>query len=109
MKSIVKFADIKIKKAFQKLKNSKTEDKQLYELVNRAIDDLEKNAFIGIQIPKKLIPTHYKNKHSVKNLWKYDLPRGWRLIYSIEGDEIVVHSIALEWLSHKEYEKRFKY
>ena len=45
----------------------------------------------------------------MKNLWKYDLPKGWRLIYSIVNDEIVVVSLILEWFDHKEYERKFKY
>ena len=43
------------------------------------------------------------------NLWKYDLPKGWRLLYSVRGNEIIVISIILEWLSHKEYERRLGY
>lgn len=30
-------------------------------------------------------------------------------MYSIANDEIVVVSIIIEWLDHKEYEKRFRY
>ena len=36
MKSRVVFADEKLKEAFNKLKDSKTEDKKLYEWLNRA-------------------------------------------------------------------------
>ena len=34
----------------------KTEDKKLYKWINRALDDLEENAFCGIRIQKRLIP-----------------------------------------------------
>ncbi len=34
----------------------------------RAIQDLRKNAFSGMQIPKKLIPEEYIKKYSVNNL-----------------------------------------
>ena len=40
MKSRVVFADEKIKEAFVKLKDSKTEEKKLYEWLNRAFDDI---------------------------------------------------------------------
>ena len=30
-------------------------------------------------------------------------------MYSIVNDQIVVISLVLEWLDHKEYEKRFNY
>ena len=59
MKSQVNFADEKLKDAYEKLETSKTEDKILHKWINRAIEDLAENAFCGIQVPKKLIPTEY--------------------------------------------------
>jgi len=109
MKSTAHFADEKLKKAYEELKDSKTEDKNLYKWVSRAITDIEENAFCGIQIPKRLIPKAYIKKYGIDNLWKYDLPKGWRLMYSVAGDGILIISIVIEWLDHKEYEKRFKY
>ena len=109
MKSEIKFAEEKIKESFEKLKESKTEDKKLYEWINRALDDLEENAFCGIQIPKKLIPKVYIEKYGIDNLWKYDLPRGWRLIYSVANNEVCILSLVLEWMDHKNYERRFNY
>ena len=109
MKSRVVFVDEKLQKAFDKLRTSKTEDRKLFEWLNRAFDDLKENAFCGIQIPKKLIPKTYIKKYGIDNLWKYDLPRGWRLLYSVAKDEIMIISIILEWMDHKTYERRFKY
>ena len=68
MKSEVIFGDEKVQKSFDKLKNSKTEDKKLYEWIVRALEDLEENAFAGIQIQKKLIPKEYITKYQVDNL-----------------------------------------
>ena len=109
MKSEIKFAEAKIEKALQELKNSKTEDKKLYGWLNRAFDDISENAFCGIQIPKKLIPKEYNKKYQIDNLWKYNLPNAWRLLYSVARDEIIIITIILEWLPHKEYERRFGY
>ena len=109
MKSIVHFGDEDIKESYEKLLNSKTEDKILHEWISRAIDDLEKNAFCGIQIPKRIIPARYIKKYGLDNLWKYDLPKGWRLIYSVAHGRIYIISIILEWMDHKDYEKRFNY
>lgn len=109
MKSQIRFADKELKKSFDKLKDSKTEDKKLYMWINRAMDDLEEDAFCGTQIPKKLIPKTYIKKYGVDNLWKYDLPNAWRLIYSVTDGEVCVVSIILEWMNHKDYERRFKY
>ena len=109
MKSRVIFIDKKVKTAYDKLKDSKTEDQNIYKWLNRAFDDHAKNAFCGIQIPKKLIPKEYIKKYKIDNRCKYDLPKAWRLIYSVARDVIIIISIILEWLPHKEYEKRFKY
>jgi len=109
MKSVARFADDRLKLTFEKLKDSKTEDKMLYTWINRAIDDLEENAFCGIQISKKLIPKVYIQKYGIDNLWKYDFPKGWRLLYAVAKDEVIVVSIILEWMDHKNYERRFGY
>ena len=50
-----------------------------------------------------------KKNYGIKNLWKYNLPQGWRLLYSIVADENLIVSIVIEWLSHKDYERRFRY
>ena len=109
MKSVVHFGDEKLKAAFEKLKDSRVEDKMLYDWILRATQDLEQNAFCGIQVPKRLIPKVYIDKYGIDNLWKYDLPKGWRLLYSVAHDEVCIISIILEWMDHKDYERRFKY
>ncbi len=109
MKSKVIFADEKVKQAFEKLKDSNTEDINLYNWLNRAFKDIEENSFCGLHISKKLIPKEYSQKYGINNLWKYNLPNAWRLLYSIGKDELIIVAIVLEWLSHKDYERRFKY
>lgn len=109
LKSDIRFVEKNIKNAFNKLKTGDNSERELFKFINQALDNIEDNAFCGIQIPKKLIPKEYILKYNVKNLWKYDLPKGWRLIYSVINDEIVVVSLILEWFNHKDYEKKFKY
>lgn len=65
---------------------------------------------IGIQIPKRLFPKEYVIKYKINNLWKYDLPDGWRLIYTLNPlNQVEILSVILEWFNHKEYERRFHY
>ena len=109
MKSEIEFADERVKSSFEELKDSRTEDKKLHKWICRAFEDLEDNAFCGIQISKKLIPKVYFEKYGIDNLWKYDLPGAWRLIYSVANGQVCVLSIILEWMSHKDYERRFNY
>lgn len=106
---VVVFCEISLKKSYEELKSGKFEDKQLYEFLTRAINDLKLNPFVGIKVPKKMWPKEYIQKYTVNNLWKYDLPNGWRLIYTIKGDSVQLLSILLEWFNHKGYERRFGY
>ena len=104
--SKVKFISDELDKSFNSLLNNDPVKKGII----RAIKDLRENAFFGIQIPKKLFPKEYVQKYKINNLWKYDLPNGWRLIYTITPEnEVDLISAILEWFDHKEYEKRFRY
>ena len=105
----VGFISHKLKDQFNTLKFGKFKNKRLYDFIDRAINDLKKNPMCGTKIQKKLWPKKYKQKYGINNLWKYDLPNAWRIIYTIETDEVTIVSIILEWFSHKDYEKRFKY
>ncbi len=102
------FGDEKLKAEFEKLKT--IHEKDVYEQLMKAFKNLQENAFCGIQIPKRLIPKEYEKRFgNINNLWKYNLPNAWRLIYTVKNNETVVLSIILEWLDHKEYERRFRY
>ena len=104
--SKVKFISNELEKSFNSLSDSDPVKKGII----RAIKDLRENAFSGIQIPKRLFPQEYIKKYHIKNLWKYDLPNGWRLIYTIAPEnEVDLISAILEWFDHKEYERRFNY
>ena len=100
----VGFADEKTKEAYLKLKEGKFEEKQLFDFLNRAIDDLKNNPLCGIRIHSNLIPKEYVQNYGVNNL-----PNAWRVLYTLIGNEIKVISVILEWLDHKDYEKRFNY
>ncbi len=105
----VQFISQKLKDDFLRLEKGKNEDKRLYEQINRVFDNLKNNPFCGIKIPKKLWPKEYIKMYKLTNLWKYDLPDAWRLIYTVEADEVRIVSIVLDWLDHKHYERKFKY
>lgn len=109
MMTEIQFANEKLKESFEKLKAGKYEEGKLYEWLTRVFNDLKENPFCGIRIPRRLTPDYYTKNYHIENLWKYNLPDAWRLIYSVEANQIVIISIILEWLDHKEYERRFKY
>lgn len=105
----VAFADENLKEAYLKLEDGKFEDKQMFDFINRAIEDLKENPMSGVRVPNDLIPKEYIKRYEVTNLWKYNLPNAWRLTYTLSGDSVKIVSVILEWMSHKEYERRFGY
>ncbi|MFA7707897.1 MAG: hypothetical protein WCX73_03025 [Candidatus Pacearchaeota archaeon] len=110
MKNIfVAFISENTKKEFENLEKGKFEDKRLYNFILRAIEDLKKDPQSGKKIPKDRWPAEYIKRYNIMNLWKYDLPNAWRLIYTIETDEVKIMNFILEWFDHKEYDRRFNY
>ena len=102
----VVFINDKLEKGFEKLDN----EEDLKKFIKRAIEDIKKNPFCGRKIQKKLFPKEYIKKYKITNLWKYDLPNAWRLIYTlVHENEVEILSVILEWFNHKDYERRFHY
>jgi len=87
--SEIQFIDPALKKAYEGLKAGTNDERDLHRFLTRAFKDIQENAFCGIQIPKKQIPKVYLKKYGIKNVWKYNLPNAWRLIYSIKGGNII--------------------
>jgi mRNA-degrading endonuclease RelE of RelBE toxin-antitoxin system len=109
MKVSVNVADESAIKKLKRLENSTSENRLLLENLNRAFDQLQIDPYCGIHIPKKLIPPAYFKKYQPKNLWKYDLSGGWRLLYFIVNDEDETIVVIIDWMTHKEYERLFNY
>ncbi|MDD4878485.1 MAG: hypothetical protein PHO02_05620 [Candidatus Nanoarchaeia archaeon] len=107
--STIKFASDKLCNEIYDLEKGNAKERELFKAVQKAMDAIEENAFCGIQIPKRQIPKDYISNYDADNLWKHNLHRGWRLIYTITRHDIIVISLLLECLSHKQYEKRFNY
>jgi hypothetical protein len=106
MKSKVVFIDVNLEKAFNKL----AEQDPLKAWILKAVADLRENAYSGIQIRKRLIPREYRTRYAIMNLWKYDLPRGWRLLYTVTAEnEVEIISAILDWFDHKDYERKMRY
>lgn len=101
----VKFADSKVEENFNSLK----EEDWLKKALRKAISDFKENAFCGERIRKELIPKKYIKKYGIDNLLWYPLPNAWRLVYSVFSDERELFAMIVEYMDHKEYERRFHY
>jgi hypothetical protein len=107
MEGEIRFVNAKLRAAFEDLKKS---DKELYKQVEHALTDISKDVFCSRNVKKKLIPKTLTQKYGINNLWIYNLPRGWRLIYSvINPSKVEVLALVLDWMDHKDYERLFKF
>lgn len=76
--------------------------------LSRAIQDLQENAFCGRNVKKNLIPQTLIKKYGINNLWIYNLPDAWRMVYALTpSKEVEIIAVVLDWMDHKEYERLF--
>lgn len=107
MEAEIRFVDLKLKKAFESLKDS---DKKLYEELQEAFKEISGDVFCCRNVRKKLIPKRFVQRYGINNLWIYNLRNGWRLLYSIvTPDKVEVLGLILDWMNHKDYERLFKF
>ncbi len=86
-----------------------SKDITLLNAINRIFDILISNPFYGENAKKDLIPKEYRQKYDVGNLFIVDLPDYWRMIYTLESDEIEIIAFVLDIINHDEYNKKFKF
>ena len=55
------------------------------------------------------MPDYYIQKYGVTNLWRIELSNYWRLIYTIQSNEVEVLDFVLDIIDHKEYDRKFGY
>jgi len=104
--SKVFFISQKLEEKFSKLSFGN----RIKKAIIKSIFQLRRDAFSGIQIPKRMFPKGYVKKWGINNLWKHNLPQGYRLIYTVTGDDNQNILVAiLDWFDHKKYEKKFRY
>ena len=86
-----------------------SKDITLLKGINRIFDIIVNNPFYGENAKKGLIPVEYRQKYGADNLFIADLPDYWRMIYTMESDEIEIIAFVLDIINHDEYNKRFKF
>lgn len=70
---------------------------------------LKLNPQAGAQVPRSQIPAKYVLEYGANNLWKLNLSHGWRMVYTLNGNQVEVISFVLDIVSHEKYEKIFGY
>jgi mRNA-degrading endonuclease RelE of RelBE toxin-antitoxin system len=93
----------------KRAESGRGEARYLVKIIDKGIAKLKRDREAGKRIPRRLIPRGYAVKYGVTNLWKLNLDRYWRMIYTIVGDEVRLVSIVIEVLNHKKYDIKFGY
>ncbi len=102
----VKFVDESLEKAFNEL----SEKDPTKKAIIRAIKNIKDDCYCGRNVKKRLIPKKLIEKYQINNLWIYNLPSSWRLLYSLTtSGEIELIAVILDWIDHKDYERLFKF
>ncbi len=100
------FVDESLEQAFETLH----EKDPLKKALTRAIKTIKEDCYCGRQVKKNLIPKILIGKYKINNLWIYNLPSSWRLLYSVTtGKELEIIAALLDWMDHKDYERLFKF
>ena len=86
-----------------------SKDITLLNAINRLFNVIVNNPFYGENAKKDLIPKEYRQKYDASNLFIVDLPDYWRMIYTLESDEIEIIAFVLDIINHDEYNKKFKF
>ena len=81
----------------------------LFNAIKQKIELLRQNPQYGIHVLKDRIPKDYLITYDVNNIWKINLPKAWRMIYTLRGSEIEILTIILDIFDLKEYNKKFGY
>jgi len=102
----IKFVDKSLEKVFNELKDNDSVKKALV----KAFKNIKENSYCGRNVKKKLIPKKFIEKYKINNLWIYNLPSAWRLLYSLTtSGEIELIAVVLNWMNHKDYERLFRF
>ena len=90
-----------------KRRNDK-EARSILNSIERIKEILKQNPQYGEPVSKRLIPVSFR-KHGIQNLYRAELSNYWRMLYTLEGNEITIFVFILSIVDHKEYNKLFGY
>ena len=105
----VAFATRELERSYERLASGDDADRTLHAAIARAIVEIKRDPVGSVRVPQRLWPVTYARKHCITNLWKHDLSKGWRLIYTIQSNEVEVLDFVLDIIDHKEYDRKFGY
>ncbi len=83
-----------------------------YKLLLKGIGKLKVDYRSGVHISRKRHKKafeYYHGKYGIENLWKLNVSRDWRMVYTVVTDGLDIISFILDLTDHKRYNKIFGY
>ena len=93
---------------FSKLYFALDKKSQLYKELDDILERLKENPTLGDMIRFERIPKTIQKKHDLDNLFRIEVNRDWRLLYTLVGWPKQKKVYVLSAMPHKEYDKLFK-
>lgn len=86
-------------------------EKAILNGIKKKIELLKWDYHYGEPIAKSKIPSEYKTKYGVTNLFWVELPYYWRMLYTLTNGDSTIEIIAfvLDVIDHTVYSKKFGY
>ena len=98
------------KESYLELKKRTDKDaKTLLKSIKRTRDILKENPQYGDPVPKKQIPPKLIVEYDIRNLYRIELSNYWRMLYTIEGNQVEIFLFVLNIVDHKDYNNLFGY
>ncbi len=82
-----------------------SDESQLLKSIQQKADLIKQNPMYGNNIPKKQIPKSL----DVSNLFRVELTGRWRMLYTLDGNQVEIVAFVLYVIDHPTYDKLFGY
>lgn len=114
MKRVIIKLTPEAEEVYQYLRIKAPDSKQEEAILNAFLQKVELikiNFQYGQPIAKNLIPSEYKSKYGITNLFRVELPLFWRMLYTLMDDNSGAETIVIvvDLINHKKYNKKFGY
>ena len=84
-------------------------ERSILNAIKKKIELIKEDFFYGEPIAKRIIPSVYKDKYQIDNLYRVVLPNYWRMLYALVDEEIKIIALIVDVVDHSDYSKAFGY
>lgn len=86
------------------------QSRMILKAINQKKELIKQNIHYGDPLSKNLIPEEYKQKYSITNLFRVELPAFWRMLYTLtNNEEVEIIAFVLDIIDHPTYNNKFGY